>query len=112
MADPIEERLCLIEDWIACGVGVNSFEGNWLIAEFRALRQRVAEVERERDGLAKALEVLIESGESYMSYHVEKFYGGMTPAPTGITPALAKAREALRAHEPPPERGREEPTNG
>jgi hypothetical protein len=47
--------------------------------------------------LLSALEELIYAAEAYQRYHDEKFYAGLEVKPTGLRPAIEKAREALKA---------------
>lgn len=101
--DPIEERLHKIER----GWGLPApftCDRVWLIAQVRALRQRVVELEQQRDGLAKVTEDLLDSLEADHYNATNDTWDEESAATSAYD-----AREALRAHEPPAQ-GREEPT--
>lgn len=52
------------------------------------------ETERERV-LREELSALVESAASYMDYHSEKFYAELPIKPTGLWPAIERARAVL-----------------
>lgn len=125
-SDPIEERLREIEDG-----DMDEFTVAWLIAQVRALRLRVAEVKRERNGEwvdatktnpprhRRSVVRHPECGEFeatpcyglhnpwWVPRTVDVFAPGKVAFPFDGTEWF-RTIEALRAHEPAVEHGREE----
>ena len=95
-SDAIEERLQRLAKAYAFAPAVL-----WLIAQVRALRQRIAEVEQERKLLAKGLDDI---ARGMMPQSVGGHLNTDTPAEFRSRMwawSRTRAREALRAHEPP-----------
>lgn len=61
----------------------------------RNLRFNLDEAIEHRAKLALGLRELVASCEAYMAYHGDKFYGDGAVQPTGLHPAIARAKALL-----------------